>query len=215
MAMDKENFFEECASSIMKYDKARTQELAKKAVDEGMDLMDVTEKGFSIGIAEMGDLFGSGEIFLPELIKAADAMKVATDILSAAMPKTEAVKKGTIVIGTAPKDIHDIGKTLVASYLQATGFEVHDLGIDVKIQTFIDKAKDVNADIIGMSAMITTTMPSMRKLIEALEEADMRNKIKVMVGGAPVSQSFADSIGADAYGADTVDAAIRAKELVS
>jgi len=208
------DFFEECAASIVKYEKGKAQELAERAIDQGMDLFEVIDKGFRVGIADIGDRFGTGEIFLPELMLAAETMKLATDILTAAMPKDKAATKGTVVMGTAPKDIHDIGKTLVVSFLQANGFEVHDLGIDVKTGNFIEKAKELNADIIGMSAMITTTMPSMHKLIEELQEADMRDKVKVMVGGAPVTQGFAETIGADAYGADAADAANKANELM-
>jgi trimethylamine corrinoid protein len=211
--MDKEQLIKEAAKSIVDADKAKAEELAKSAIAAGMDPLEVINEGFSVGIAKVGDLFGRGELFLPELILSAEAMKVATDILNAALPQG-AKKRGKVVMGTAQGDIHDIGKSMVVSFLQANGFEVYDVGRDVEMQKFIDKAQEVDADIIGMSALLTTTMSGQKTLIEELKKAGLRDRFKVMVGGAPATQRWADRIGADAYGVDAADAAEKAKKLL-
>jgi len=211
--MEKEQLIKEAAKSIIDADKAKAKELAKSAIAAGMDPLEVIDEGFSVGIAKVGDLFGRGELFLPELILSAEAMKVATDILSASLPQG-AKKRGKVVIGTAQGDIHDIGKSMVVSFLQANGFEVYDVGRDVETQKFIDKAQEVDADIIGMSALLTTTMSGQKTLIEELKKAGLRDRFKVMVGGAPATQRWADRIGADAYGVDAADAAEKAMKLL-
>ena len=211
--MDKEQLIKEAAKSIIDADKAKAEELAKSAIAAGIDPLEVINEGFSVGIAKVGDLFGRGELFLPELILSAEAMKVAADILNAALPQG-AKKRGKVVIGTAQGDIHDIGKSMVVSFLQANGFEVYDVGRDVEMQKFIDKAQEVDADIIGMSALLTTTMSGQKTLIEELKRAGLRDRFKVMVGGAPATQRWADRIGADAYGVDAADAAEKAKKLL-
>ncbi len=211
--MEKEQLIKEAAKSIIAADKAKAKELAKSAIAAGMDPLEVIDEGFSVGIAKVGDLFGRGELFLPELILSAEAMKVATDILSASLPQG-AKKRGKVVIGTAQGDIHDIGKSMVVSFLQANGFEVYDIGRDVETQKFIDKAQEVDADIIGMSALLTTTMSGQKTLIEELKKAGLRDRFKVMVGGAPATQRWADRIGADAYGVDAADAAEKAMKLL-
>jgi len=211
--MEKEQLIKEAAKSIIAADKAKAKELAKSAIAAGMDPLEVIDEGFSVGIAKVGDLFGRGELFLPELILSAEAMKVATDILSASLPQG-AKKRGKVVIGTAQGDIHDIGKSMVVSFLQANGFEVYDVGRDVETQKFIDKAQEVDADIIGMSALLTTTMSGQKTLIEELKKAGLRDRFKVMVGGAPATQRWADRIGADAYGVDAADAAEKAMKLL-
>ena len=211
--MDKEQLIKEAAKSIIDADKAKAEELAKSAIAAGMDPLEVINEGFSVGIAKVGDLFGRGELFLPELILSAEAMKVAADILNAALPKGSQ-KRGKVVMGTAQGDIHDIGKSMVVSFLQANGFEVYDVGRDVEMQKFIDKAQEVDADIIGMSALLTTTMSGQKTLIEELKKAGLRDRFKVMVGGAPATQRWADRIGADAYGVDAADAAEKAKKLL-
>ena len=211
--MEKEQLIKEAAKSIIDADKAKAEELAKSAIAAGMDPLEVINEGFSVGIAKVGDLFGRGELFLPELILSAEAMKVATDMLNAALPQG-AKKRGKVVMGTAQGDIHDIGKSMVVSFLQANGFEVYDVGRDVEMQKFIDKAQEVDADIIGMSALLTTTMSGQKTLIEELKKAGLRDRFKVMVGGAPATQRWADRIGADAYGVDAADAAEKAMKLL-
>jgi trimethylamine corrinoid protein len=211
--MDKEQLIKEAEKSIIDADKVKSEELAKSAIAAGMDPLEVINEGFSVGIAKVGDLFGRGELFLPELILSAEAMKVAADILNASLPKGTQ-KRGKVVMGTAQGDIHDIGKSMVVSFLQANGFEVYDVGRDVEMQKFIDKAQEVDADIIGMSALLTTTMSGQKMLIEELEKAGLRDRFKVMVGGAPATQRWADRIGADAYGVDAADAAAKAMKLL-
>jgi trimethylamine corrinoid protein len=211
--MDKEQLIKEAEKSIIDADKVKSEELAKSAIAAGMDPLEVINEGFSVGIAKVGDLFGRGELFLPELILSAEAMKVAADILNASLPKGTQ-KRGKVVMGTAQGDIHDIGKSMVVSFLQANGFEVYDVGRDVEMQKFIDKAKEVDADIIGMSALLTTTMSGQKALIEELKKAGLRDRFKVMVGGAPATQRWADRIGADAYGVDAADAAAKAMKLL-
>lgn len=203
----------EAEKSVIDADKAKAEELAKRIIAEGIDPLEVINKGFRIGITKVGYLFGRGELFLPELILSAEAMKGATDILATALPK-DAKKRGKVVIGTAQGDIHDIGKSMVVSFLQANGFEVYDIGRDVETQEFIHKAQEVDADIIGMSALLTTTMSGQKALIQELRKAGLRDRFKVMVGGAPVTQRWADRVGADAYGVDAADAARKAMKLL-
>jgi len=212
--MEKEELFKEAGKAIINANKDRTAELARMAVDQGLDPLEVINKGFRPGITKVGELFDRGEIFLPQLIMSAEAMKAATDILNAAVPSEQRRAVGKVVIGTALGDIHDIGKSIVVSFLQANGFEVYDLGRDVEIQRFIDKATEVDANIIGVSALLTTTMTGQKTLIEELTKAGLRDRFKVMVGGAPVTQRWADRIGADAYGVDAADAVQKAMQLV-
>lgn len=212
--MSKEELLKEAMDVIVRYDKSKAEEIAKRALAEGMDPVEVINKGFKVGIIKVGELFGRGEIFLPELIQAAEAMKAAVSILTDALPKGAQEKKGKVVIGTVEGDVHDIGKSLVVSLLQANGFEVYDLGRDVPIQQFIEKAAEVEADIIGSSALLTTTMEGQRKIEEELRKKGLRERYKTMVGGAPVTQRWADRIGADAYAEDAVEAVKKAQELL-
>jgi len=181
--------------------------LARQALDEGVDPLACITEGLTKGIQEVGELFASGEYFLPELIIGADAMKAALDILEPALTgdqKREVV--ATVVLGTVEGDLHEIGKTLVGTMLTANGFNVVDIGVDKPPSAFIDAVKENDATILGASALLTTTMLQQRKLIEALTEAGLREKVKVMVGGAPVTDSFAKEIGADGYAEDAISA---------
>ncbi len=161
------------------------------------------QNGFVKGIQEVGDLFESGEVFLPELMMSADAMAGATEITNAALEGEAAEAKGIMVIGTVQGDVHDIGKAIVIAYLKANGYEVTDLGRDVSADTFIDKAKELNADVIGMSALLTTTMEEQKKVIKRIKDEGL--SYKTVVGGAPCTQRWADQIGADAYAEDAND----------
>jgi corrinoid protein of di/trimethylamine methyltransferase len=181
--------------------------LARQALDEGVDPLACITEGLTKGIQEVGELFASGEYFLPELIIGADAMKAALDILEPALTgdqKREVV--ATVVLGTVEGDLHEIGKTLVGTMLTANGFNVVDIGVDKPPSAFIDAVKENDATILGASALLTTTMLQQKKLIEALTEAGLREKVKVMVGGAPVTDSFAKEIGADGYAEDAISA---------
>jgi len=212
--MDIEELYNEAARTILDHDRDKAEEVAKRGLSLGLDPVEFITKGFREGITKIGDLFGRGEIFMPELIEAAEAMKAANEILTDALPDTARVKRGKVVIGTVQGDIHDIGKFLVTSLLQVNGFEVYDLGHDVEIQKFIDTAIEVEADIIGTSALLTTTMIGQKTLEEKLRKAGFKDRFKTMVGGAPVTQRWADRIGADAFGEDANDAVAKALRLL-
>ena len=207
--MELKEWLAKAAQSILDQDEEAAREIAKKALEDGMDPVEMISNGFAAGIRKMGDLFDRGEVFLPGLIIASDAMVAAVEILEEALPRDKRQEKlGVIVIGTVEGDIHDIGKGIMVTLLRVHGYEVHDLGRDVPIEEFIKKAKEVNADVIGSSAMMTTTQIGQKKLEEALKNAGMRDKVKTMVGGAVATDHWAKRIGADFFGetpSDTID----------
>jgi 5-methyltetrahydrofolate--homocysteine methyltransferase len=189
-------------------------ELVPKAINKGIAASEIVNQGLTAGIRVLGDRFEKGEAFLPELAVAAETMKQALGFLEPHLAKSvDEEALGIIVIGTVQGDIHDIGKSIVATMLTVAGFTVYDLGVEVTPAQFITKAKAVNADIIAMSALLTTTMDRMQETIDLLKSEKLDTQIKVMVGGAPVSQQFADRIGADAYGVDFNQAVKIAKRL--
>jgi dimethylamine corrinoid protein len=188
--------------------------LVQQAIKEGIDAATVVNQGLTAGIRVLGDRFEKGEAFLPELAVAAETMKQALEILEPHLAKrVDEEALGSIVIGTVQGDIHDIGKSIVATMLTVAGFSVYDLGSDVAPSDFIAKAKEVDAEIIAMSALLTTTMERMQETINLLKNEQLDKRVKVMVGGAPVSQQFAESIGADGYGVDFNQAVKIAKRL--
>lgn len=190
-------------------------ELVQQAIQKKLDARSVVRNGLTPGIRVLGDRFERGEAYLPELAVAAEIMKEALKLLEPHLSGTTASDSmGTIVIGTVQGDIHDIGKTIVATMLTVAGFTVHDMGVDVAPSQFLAKAQEVKANIIAMSALLTTTMDRMRETIEILKREKLHKRIKVMVGGAPVSKRFADSIGADGYGVDFNQAVKEAKRLI-
>ncbi len=197
------DIYQEAIDAIVSSDRAAAEDVATRALAQGIKPGDIMQNGFVKGIQEVGDLFESGEVFLPELMMAADAMAGATEVTNAALEAGEAESKGTVVIGTVQGDVHDIGKAIVIAYLKANGYEVTDLGRDVAAATFISKATELNADIIGMSALLTTTMEEQRKVIKTVKEQGL--PFKTVVGGAPCTQRWADQIGADAYAEDAND----------
>jgi len=203
--MANEALMKEAIESILNYDAAGAEDVAKRALAAGMAPGDVMAEGFIKGIQEIGELFESGEVFLPELMMAAQAMEAATQVCNAALADGVAEKKGTIVLGTVQGDVHDIGKAIVIAYLKANGYGVTDLGRDCAAEDFISKAEELNADVIGMSALLTTTMEEQRKVIKLLKEKGLDGKFKTVVGGAPCTQRWADQIGADAYAEDAND----------
>ncbi len=211
-----EELFLEMAQSIIEGDTERAQQLARQAVDQGVDPVEAINKGFVAGVNRVGEQFGCGEMFLPDLVIAGEAMKAAIEILEPEMAKrgTRRQTLGTVVIGTVKGDIHDIGKTLVATMLAASGFQVYDLGVDVPVETFVQKVREVKADIVGLSALLTTTMVTQKTVIEALEQAGLRSQVKVMVGGAPVTRSWTEQIGADGYSEDAIGSVAVARQLV-
>ena len=203
--MANEALMKEAIESILNYDAAGAEDVAKRALAAGMAPGDVMAEGFIKGIQEIGELFESGEVFLPELMMAAQAMEAATQVCNAALAGGVAEKNGTIVLGTVQGDVHDIGKAIVIAYLKANGYGVTDLGRDCAAEDFISKAEELNADVIGMSALLTTTMEEQRKVIKLLKEKGLDGKFKTVVGGAPCTQRWADQIGADAYAEDAND----------
>ncbi len=207
--------FESAADAILKGDCDKAVEAAKKGLGEGIDPVILINEGFIPGINKVGDMFGSGKLFLPELILSANAMQHATDIINAAIPDGQGQSRGRFIIGTVEGDVHDIGKTIVVSLLKANGFEVMDLGRDVSTDRFIEAADTFNADIIGTSALLTTTMEGQRRLEVELKKAGLKARYKTMVGGAPVTQRWAKRIGADAF-AENASAAVKlAKALLA
>lgn len=210
MAGQKE-ILEKAKQSIIDYDKAKAEEVAKEGLASGIEPVTLINEGFVLGITEVGNLFEQGQIFLPELMLAAEAMKAGSAICTAAFPSAQAELRKKIVIGTVEGDVHDIGKSIVVSFLLANGFEVYDIGKDVPSEKFVEKAKEVDADVVGASALLTTTMEYQGTVIEKLKAAGV--KAKTIVGGAPVSQSWADRIGADAYAGNAVDGVNKIKKL--
>ena len=197
------DIYAEAAESIVTADRAAAEEIAQRALDSGLAPADIMQNGFVKGIQEVGELFESGEVFLPELMMSADAMAGATEVTNAALEGEAAEAKGRIVIGTVQGDVHDIGKAIVIAYLKANGYEVTDLGRDVPAETFLTKAAELSADVIGMSALLTTTMEEQKKVIRRVKDEGL--PYKTVVGGAPATQRWADQIGADAYAEDAND----------
>ena len=199
--------------TIIAGDPEQSAVLAKKALDLGLKPLACINQGLTPGMNRVGELYASGEYFLPDLIAAGEAMKKALGILEPALVGDEQREVlGHIVIGTVEGDVHEIGKTLVATILSANGFRVTDLGVNCSAQNFIDAVVETGATLIGASALLTTTMTKQRELIEALREAGLRTRVKVLVGGAPVTSAWAEQIGADAYAEDALSAVARAKQ---
>jgi corrinoid protein of di/trimethylamine methyltransferase len=212
--MANEAFYEEAINSLVNHDKDAAEDVAKRAIAAGVSPQDIMQNGFVVGIRRVGDQFDEGEVYLPELMLAAAAMEGAMEICNAALPAGESETRGVIVMGTVEGDIHDIGKAIVCAYMRANGYEVHDLGRDVPVDAFVDKAEEVNADVIGASALLTATMRMQAEIIGELKDRGMRDKVKFVVGGAPCTQEYADSIGADAYAADASDGVKKIETLL-
>jgi len=211
-----EQLFNSMKQSVIDGEPELAKELASKALAQGIDPLEALNQGFIPGVNYVGEQFSCGEMYLPELVGAGEVMKAAIAILEPEMTKRGTARKilGKVVIGTVEGDIHDIGKTLVATMLSASGFDVYDMGVDVPITKFVEKAREVGADIVGLSALLTTTMVKQRTIIKALEEGGLRPKVKVLVGGAPVTRSWASEIGAEGYSEDAVGAVGVAKRLM-
>jgi trimethylamine corrinoid protein len=210
-----DTIFEAAIAAILKGDADQAVEIAKKGLDEGVDPLELMDQGFIPGINQVGDLFETGRLFLPALIYSATAMEKATEIINAAIPAEKEMVSGKVIVATVEGDVHDIGKTIVVSLFKANGFEVMDLGRDVGIDKIIDEAEKFGANIIGTSTLLTTTMVVQKELEQALKKAGLREKYKTIVGGAPVTQRWADRIGADAYAQDAGDGVRKVKELLA
>ncbi len=211
--MANEDFFADAKAAIRECDADKAAQVAKDGLAAGIAPDELLKQGFIPGISTMGDLFERGEVFLPELVLAANAMTAAAEICNAALPEGEAEAKATVVVGTVQGDVHDIGKTIVVAFLRANGYDVHDLGRDISGDKFIAAAEEHNAAVIGMSALLTTTMREQTRVIEALKAAGLRDKYKVVVGGGACTQQWADKIGADAYAEDANDGIRKINEL--
>ena len=214
--MTREEIMQKAFDSIVEADEDMAAEVLEEGKAEGITAVEMLQEGFSKGMNELGDQFGRGEIFLPELIFATEVMKVATDAvdeeLAASGADTE--KAGIVVMGTVEGDVHDIGKGICVSMLKASGLDVYDMGREVPADTFIEKAKEVGADIIGSSALLTTTMVVQQQIEEKLEEQGLKGQIKTMVGGSPVTRRWQEKIGATAYSEDASECVTVAKELI-
>jgi len=209
-----EKTLEEAAKAITNGDAAKAAELAKRGLDEGIEPLRLLDEGFVPGINEVGELFSKGKLFIPMLIRSATAMEKATEIINASIPQEEEIAQGKVVLGTVQGDVHDIGKTIVVALFKANGFDVLDLGRDVPNDKIIEEAEKFGADIIGTSTLLTTTMVLQKELEEELKRAGLREKYKTIIGGAPVTQRWADRIGADAYAHDASDGVKKLKELL-
>ena len=213
--MSREDLIKAALKAVVDGDEEAAVDVANKVIAEGLDPVEFISEGLAKGMITVGDLFAKEEYALPQVLLSAGAMQQAMDLLDPHIPRQDVKKKmGVVVIGTVQGDIHEIGKRIVGTMLEVYGFEVHDLGADVPIEKFIEKAKEFKADIVATSALMTTTMMSQKKLEEALKEAGLRDSVKTMVGGAAVTKEWADSIGADGYGQDVTEAVDAAKQLV-
>jgi len=208
------SYFAELANSVVQGDASRATELARRALDEEIPAKEILDKGLLPAMDRVGSCLEGGEIFLPELLMAGDAMKAAIELLRPELSKKGASYIGKYVIGTVQGDLHDIGKNIVGLMLEGNGWEVVDLGIDVSPEKFCDVIEKGDFDILGLSALLTFTMSEMAETVSTLKGSGLRDRIKLMVGGAPVTQAFADRIGADAYAKDAVEAVAKARSLL-
>jgi 5-methyltetrahydrofolate--homocysteine methyltransferase len=210
-----DDMFHHLKNEVQKGDVDKVQELVKAAIDKGAAPLEVLEKGLRPAMEKVGRKFATLEIYLPDVMVAADAMTAGVDILRPYLASEKgAFSENLILLGTVEGDVHDIGKNIVGILLEGAGFKVVDLGHDVPVLTFVDKVMELEPDIVGMSALMTTTMVHMPRVIKALEERDLREKVKVIVGGAPVLPEWADEIGADGYGENATEAVGLVKELI-
>jgi trimethylamine corrinoid protein len=214
--MSQKNIYTDMCNAIVNLDEEKAIYLANKAINENIDLLEVIENGYAAGIRRVGELWEEGEYFLPELMKGAQIMQTCMDILIPHLQKSsKRVKLGTIVIATIEGDIHSIGKTIVATILRAYGFEVFDLGADVPAEKIIEVAVEKNADIIGVSALLTTTMIGQKKVIELLKEKNLANDFKVIFGGAPVTITWVEECKADGFAENAIEAVKLVKSLLN
>jgi len=211
-----EDLFQKMSQSILDGDSDVAISLAKQAIEAGIDPLDAITKGFVLGVNQVGENFACGQAFLPELVMAGEAMKAAVATLEPEMERRGTARQvfGKVVLATVEGDIHEIGKTLVGTMLSASGFQVYDLGVDVPSARIIEKIKEVDDDLVGLSALLTTTMVKQKEVIDELGKLGLRKKVKVMVGGAPVTRDWVQKIEADGYSEDAIGAVGLAKQLV-
>ena len=207
--------YERLSAAILEGDAEKAPTLVEKGLKEGLAAKDILDNGLVPGMNEVGVRFKAGDMFVPEVLMSADAMQASLVILRPELVASGAKLIGKIVMGTVKGDLHDIGKNLVGMMCEGAGFEVIDLGFNVDPEKFIDAIKEHQPDIVGMSALLTTTMRAMESTIKVLEEAGLRDRVKIMIGGAPVTQAFADKIGADGFAPDASSASRKARELLA
>lgn len=205
---------EALAESVIKGDIDAAVAQTQGALDEGVDIQQVISQSLIAAMDVVGERFSKGQIFVPQMLRAAKTMQECMKLLEPFLKEGDVVPKGKVLIGTVRGDLHDIGKNLVAMMLEGAGFTVTDLGVDVSPEAFVQKTQEVQPDILGMSALLSTTMPAMRSTIEALQKADLRDTCKVMIGGAPVTARYAQEIGADSYAPDAGSAVSEVKKLL-
>lgn len=206
--------FEALNQAVISGQDQQVKELAQKAVDEGVKPLDIINEGLIKGMNVVGQRFKVGDMFVPEVLMSARAMAAGMEVVKPLLLDGEITNKGTVVIGTVKGDLHDIGKNLVGMMLESSGYKVIDLGTDTDPEAFVNAVKENNAKVLGLSALLTTTMLAMKETIEALGEAGLRDQVKVMIGGAPITQEFADEIGADGYAPDAASAVDLANQLI-
>lgn len=212
--MEKDKYLKILSDYVFEYEDEKIAQVAQDYLDEGYPALDAIMDGLVDGMKRAGELFQQEEYFVTDILLCSDAMENALEVLRPHLERKSAKPEHKIVLGVIQGDTHDIGKNLVKTMLQTEGFEVIDLGRDVPIDKFVSTALEEQADIIGMSTLMTTTMPNMRRVIEKLEEQNVRDKFKIMIGGGPISQGFADKIKADGYSRDAVEAVTLAKKLL-
>jgi len=206
--------YQDLANSIITGDNVKSREIAQKLVDEGVSAVEILNNGLIPGMDVVGKRFKANEIYIPEVLVAARAMHTAMDIIKPLLSASDILTRGTVVIGTVQGDLRDIGKNLVAMMLEGKGFTVIDIGVDVSAEKFVEQAKKNSADIIGLSALLTTTMTGMKEVIEMFRTDDIVKDVKIIIGGAPLTQEYADSIGADGYAPDAASAVDLAIDLL-
>jgi len=209
-----EALFEKMATALIAGEEAEVKDLTQEALDKDTVAREILDNGLLAGMDVVGQRFKAGDMFIPEVLRSARCMHGAMDILKPFLSEGDAAGAGTVVIGTVEGDLHDIGKNLVGMMMQGAGFKVIDMGTNITPQQFVDAVKEHHPSILGMSALLTTTMPKMEQTIQALREAGVRDQVKIMAGGAPVTQKFVDKIGGDAYGANAASASEKAKALI-
>jgi len=200
--------------AVITRQRTEIQGLVTRAIEEGIEPKSIIDHGLISAMDVIGKQFSDSEIFVPEMLVSALTMKLGLDSVKPLLKSEDSEPKGTIIVGTVKGDIHDIGKNIVKMMLEGAGFEVVDLGVDLTVEKLIEQIEAIEPDILGLSALLTTTMPEMKRAIQELRAKGLKKKVKVMVGGAPVSTSFAEEIGADGYGADAAEAVVLARQLI-
>ena len=207
--------YEALANAVIKGNIDQAKEQTQKAINDGVDAQNILDEGLIAAMDVVGDKFAKGAMFVPQMLRSAKTMQECVTVLKPHFQGGGMTAKGKVILGTVKGDLHDIGKNLVAMMLEGAGFDIIDLGTDVSPAQFVEAIQEHRADLVGMSALLTTTMPSMRLTIDAIQKAGLRDAIKIMVGGAPVTQRFSDDIGADVYAPDAPSAVREAKEALN